>query len=222
MKIKPCEQCQTLTHNARFCSLSCFAIKTNSEAPRRPLRERHLCDHCQTPTLNKRFCSSECFNKSRQNTSRKRRLEDRPVRKRTCAPVNECQVCGALTANVKYCSRLCTSKAQIKSADWHAERIKAARKRANEGRKAIAGKSHGLTRAQRKALFDIGDGQCALCGEREARVIDHCHETGQVRGLLCHKCNMGLGALGDNVQGLLRGVQYLQKSSLNNAIGGSS
>ena len=38
---------------------------------------------------------------------------------------------------------------------------------------------------------------------------DHCHETGQFRGWLCKKCNTGLGALGDDLESILRAVQYL-------------
>ena len=40
---------------------------------------------------------------------------------------------------------------------------------------------------------------------------DHDHETGEFRGWLCKKCNTGMGALGDNLESLLRAVQYLAK-----------
>ena len=40
--------------------------------------------------------------------------------------------------------------------------------------------------------------------------IDHDHDTGVVRGLLCQRHNLGLGKLGDNVSGLLQGVRYLR------------
>jgi hypothetical protein len=36
---------------------------------------------------------------------------------------------------------------------------------------------------------------CELCGEREATVYDHNHDTGMIRGKLCHACNLGMGAL---------------------------
>ncbi len=41
-------------------------------------------------------------------------------------------------------------------------------------------------------------------------VVDHCHSTGEVRGILCRTCNMGLGLLGDNVAGVLSALSYLQ------------
>jgi hypothetical protein len=40
-------------------------------------------------------------------------------------------------------------------------------------------------------------------------VIDHCHETGEFRGWLCHKCNRALGGFDDNKQILKRAVDYL-------------
>jgi hypothetical protein len=41
-------------------------------------------------------------------------------------------------------------------------------------------------------------------------VVDHDHNTGAVRGLLCHSCNTGLGHLGDSVETLARALDYLQ------------
>jgi hypothetical protein len=41
--------------------------------------------------------------------------------------------------------------------------------------------------------------------------VDHCHETGKIRGLLCHSCNTGIGKLGDNLEGLQKAVSYLER-----------
>ena len=59
--------------------------------------------------------------------------------------------------------------------------------------------------------------RCACCGvdsngERRRFYVDHCHETGRIRGLLCHKRNSGIGALGDNVEGLKKALAYLERS----------
>ena len=52
---------------------------------------------------------------------------------------------------------------------------------------------------------------CDCCGERlKAKACyDHDHETGEFRGWLCYKCNTGIGKLGDNLEGVLKAVQYL-------------
>jgi hypothetical protein len=54
---------------------------------------------------------------------------------------------------------------------------------------------------------------CELCGrppKGRAMALDHDHETGAFRGWLCSPCNIGIGALGDNLEGLLRAVEYLR------------
>lgn len=50
---------------------------------------------------------------------------------------------------------------------------------------------------------------CKLCGKREYLVIDHCHKEGDVRGLLCNKCNLGLGFFRDEIKVLLNACFYL-------------
>ena len=59
-------------------------------------------------------------------------------------------------------------------------------------------------------LYEAQDGQCGICKEyMESPHVDHNHETGKVRGLLCHGCNSGLGLLKENVNALKRAVEYL-------------
>ena len=42
-------------------------------------------------------------------------------------------------------------------------------------------------------------------------VVDHCHTTGHVRGILCNECNRGLGYFRDNVNALAKAISYLTK-----------
>jgi hypothetical protein len=68
-------------------------------------------------------------------------------------------------------------------------------------------------------LFRKQNGLCAICGRPERFVlkdgglralsVDHNHETGQIRGLLCHACNVALGLLQDDPEVLSRAVTYL-------------
>ena len=55
-------------------------------------------------------------------------------------------------------------------------------------------------------------GVCAICGavppEDGSFHVDHDHETGRVRGLLCVRCNIGLGQLGDDVEVLSGAIGY--------------
>ena len=76
--------------------------------------------------------------------------------------------------------------------------------------------TYNITDEEHSALKKRADGKCELCGitlsddgpTRE--VIDHDHETGAVRGLLCNNCNMGLGYVEDSPQLLEQLAQYLE------------
>lgn len=65
------------------------------------------------------------------------------------------------------------------------------------------------------------DKKCAICKLEEKRKsrsgnicalsIDHCHKTGQIRELLCHDCNTGIGKFKDNIDLLKQAIAYLEK-----------
>lgn len=55
-------------------------------------------------------------------------------------------------------------------------------------------------------------GNCESCGNYfEKLTCDHDHKTGVIRGWLCRRCNLGIGALGDTVEGVEKAVIYLKK-----------
>lgn len=58
-------------------------------------------------------------------------------------------------------------------------------------------------------------GKCIICNskkedEKKGLYVDHCHKTGKVRGLLCDRCNRGLGFFRDNVYILKKAITYLE------------
>lgn len=69
---------------------------------------------------------------------------------------------------------------------------------------------YGLSVEELQVLQNKNDGICPICTVRPAFAVDHCHETGQVRGYLCSSCNLGLGKFGDSVEGLERAIRYLK------------
>lgn len=74
---------------------------------------------------------------------------------------------------------------------------------------------YGLTIEQRDAIFASQNNCCAICGTNDpgtkAWHIDHCHTTGKVRGILCFKCNTGLGNFADSIPTLNSAAEYLRK-----------
>jgi 2-oxoglutarate dehydrogenase complex dehydrogenase (E1) component-like enzyme len=79
-------------------------------------------------------------------------------------------------------------------------------------------KRYGMTSAQYDALYAQQNGLCAICGKKETLTtrgvlrllcVDHDHITGEVRGLLCSRCNVGLGAFGDTKESIEKVLRYL-------------
>lgn len=73
---------------------------------------------------------------------------------------------------------------------------------------------YGLTLRDYDKLLESQDYSCKLCGSsdpggRGRFHVDHNHQTGKVRGLLCHHCNLGLGHLKDSPKLLSAGLTYL-------------
>lgn len=71
-------------------------------------------------------------------------------------------------------------------------------------------KRYGITMEQYADLWERQGGGCAVCSRKDGRlVVDHDHDTGTVRGILCQRCNVCLGGFGDNLDGVMRVVRYL-------------
>lgn len=75
---------------------------------------------------------------------------------------------------------------------------------------------YGLTLEEARELWHAD--KCAICGttdpkdNRQKFHIDHCHETGKVRGALCSKCNFGIGFLQDSPDVLRLAAEYLERA----------
>jgi hypothetical protein len=83
---------------------------------------------------------------------------------------------------------------------------------------------YGITPARYNRLFAEQNGVCAICGQVESRInwqtklldslaVDHDHSTGDVRALLCHKCNASLGYMNEDperIRALLHYAEWCQ------------
>ena len=78
-------------------------------------------------------------------------------------------------------------------------------------------RQYGITPEQYDEMLNKQQGTCAVCGtdtpgnSRRTTyfVVDHCHTTQKVRGLLCHQCNTALGLIKDNPETLAKMIGYL-------------
>lgn len=92
-------------------------------------------------------------------------------------------------------------------------------KRARYRRRSLLKNTYGLTEAEFDGLLAKQNGRCPICleaiqlsgtGGMAKLAIDHDHETGRVRGLLCGTCNTGIGLLKDDVEVLARALDYVE------------
>ena len=78
----------------------------------------------------------------------------------------------------------------------------------------------GATQEIYNELYEAQKGCCALCNEPEEKLvwlcIDHDHETGKIRGLLCPNCNRGIGLLKDNANLLRKAADYIEDNKVLN------
>jgi hypothetical protein len=78
--------------------------------------------------------------------------------------------------------------------------------------------NYGLTHEQFMALLESQQNKCRICAKeiyeskKPMAVVDHCHRTNNVRGLLCQKCNTAIGLLGDDPTLLTLALRYLYDS----------
>lgn len=135
-----------------------------------------------------RFCASACRKRHRRSTPADHRLV-------TCERPGCCNLIRSTMTGHAYCAPRC----------W-----KAARRKDRPG-----------TPEERTALNETQRGLCAICREPETAVhavtgapkdlaADHDHATGRVRGLLCQRCNTGIGLFRDRPDLLRSAIDYLE------------
>lgn len=82
---------------------------------------------------------------------------------------------------------------------------------------------YGISLEEYDAALALQGKKCGCCGltiessRPRQFAVDHCHQTGKNRGILCADCNMAIGLLGDNLEGLEDAVQYLNKFAASHA-----
>ncbi len=107
-------------------------------------------------------------------------------------------------------------------ADAYERRVK------NEGRTFLNTKEicrlRGITYDEYEKMFEFQKGKCAICNEPERCLsrdgftikrlcLDHNHKTGNIRGLLCHDCNTGIGKFKDDPDMMMAAMLYLEEHS---------
>ena len=77
---------------------------------------------------------------------------------------------------------------------------------------------YGITLEEWYDIYDSQNGVCAICKQecktRKSLSVDHDHETGDIRGLLCNRCNRALGLFRDDPEVLKNATRYLEENKV--------
>ena len=177
----------------------------------------------------KEHCSKKCYLKawSRKNKEWKAEREADTRNQLPVAPV--CKKCGEPKAWVKDASSVrgyrfkCVPCRKATCAANYYSRSPEERKEIylknydpEKQRRIMLKSKFGITLEQWDEIYERQGGVCWMCGHDGKGIhkwnrlmVDHCHSTGEVRGLLCHHCNAGLGHFKDDPLLLQRAMDYL-------------
>lgn len=96
-------------------------------------------------------------------------------------------------------------------------RRRAKRRWIEDNREYFLMRNYGIGLAEYEAMWDAQDAKCAICGTENAGtrtdwlVVDHCHDSNVVRGLLCVHCNLAIGQMADDPARLRAAADYLDR-----------
>ena len=177
-------------------------------------------------------CSKEYQRKRRENESLgyftvRRGTWDQPG-KRRCGmcmvyrPFDEFPRHKSLKGGIDARCKLCKSEVQKKKIR---EDVEAYREKKKKYSLQMAKRQYGLTPERYAEMEREQDFRCAICRKQETMMtvgevtkekvfrlsVDHCHKTKKVRGLLCSKCNRGIGNLNDDIELVRNALAYLEK-----------
>ncbi|GAA3860672.1 endonuclease VII domain-containing protein [Streptomyces lacrimifluminis] len=140
---------------------------------------------------------------SAEHYRRRREAVGKSVRERVDAPSGHklCRTCGEIKPHSEW-------HRDGTASDGLSTRCKACR--ATRGREDHLMRKYGLTEAERDELIVSQGGVCCICLSAPPAHVDHCHETGRVRGVLCFSCNAALGQFKDRPDVIRRAATYVE------------
>ncbi len=113
-----------------------------------------------------------------------------------------------------YCKACKVQKQAVYEKSLPAERVSADR------RKFKLRKKYGLSPEEYDKQFSHQSGQCAICRRSLVGLspqtvhVDHCHDTGRLRGILCGNCNVAMGNFKENIESMSRAIEYLMSAGV--------
>lgn len=134
---------------------------------------------------------------------RRREAEGKAVRQKVAVPVGHkrCPQCREVKPHSEW-------ERNTSSSDGWASYCRPCR--AGRNRAGCLGRAYGLTETERDLLIASQGGVCCICLAAPPAHVDHSHETGRVRGVLCFSCNAALGQFKDQPEVIRRAAAYVE------------
>lgn len=106
-----------------------------------------------------------------------------------------------------YCSPICRRRAGALR-NYHRRNVTT-----EDHKRYSLKKRYGITVEQYEEIAKNQNFECNICFKKEKLFVDHCHDKGRVRGLVCYHCNFGIGHFMDSITLLKAAIVYLEKES---------
>ena len=201
MKTRTCAKCSSTHHDDTRLCRSCWKkqwraslrgrICPSCNEKRNTFKTKSQCNYCywrKKKASDVGVCC-DCKKQRRVRPSSGRCLNCHIDHKHISSPRVSCGQCGVL--KYRFLSGLCR--------DCYLSNKRRARK-------------YGLSASEYMNMLSVQNGKCAICSEDFSgpACVDHDHESGFIRALLCYRCNAGIGALRDNPLLLRIAAGYLE------------
>lgn len=211
-----CEVCSTSFERPptpgtppKYCSQGCKAVLIAENKAKARFAERspeeQVCPQCdgpmpETARKNQVYCSLACQEEVNRGIKREKKRAEYAKRRRDCLTCGD-PVDPFMKEGTLYCSRKCSANSPREKQNRLARRLK----------------RFGKTPEYYEETLEAQGGGCAICGATEPGgkseeffTIDHHHGNNLVRGLLCTRCNLGLGQFRDDPDLLRSAADYAE------------
>lgn len=128
-----------------------------------------------------------------------------------------CKKCRNLHYNIYYKENPNKQKEKNDSQKENRKMFYSSPKGIESSRRSHLKRNYGISLEQYNDMLLIQDNKCMICKSEHTfdrygvLAVDHCHSSGEIRGLLCFKCNTILGSVNDDVNILQEAINYLNK-----------
>lgn len=223
-----------ISKNHRYCSARCRIRRFNKDVPDK-IHGKKLCLNCgkefESRYSKAKFCCAPCHwkfaNANRPTTKEVDRecpicnslfkpMQKRGVGRMCCS--DECTIIWRKQYKPNHLERVAKRKQHLEDLKEYGR----SDRKMNPDKYADMAlrKKYGISLDQYNEMFGIQDGLCAICKKPEKEVdiktgkprrlaLDHHHDSGKIRKLLCSNCNLGIGNFGEDIEALKSAIDYL-------------